>query len=912
MPALRRKGPKTHLPPEFEKKKRKVGQKTPIRAATNTTVKARALVLQEQSVCVKHSPTEPLSQRQLSLPVVFSKLKHTNDRARNDAVNELKDFLLNHPEVIQQQASTILEKCGELVSDLSSEVRHSVFSLLPVVFKSLPENDIQQYMPLLCAYMCSGLAHLHRSVRSDAITTVLLLMEFYPRLVVTGHISMFLTRLADLISTSKPSAPTMVGHSQARIFANFDEVPLFNPEDPQAISISDDLMGSDKFQFKLVVVEGIARIVETMLTQSKAMLPTSLPVSTVDYMECLQGLKLYTTSPIPKITGPCTTTLSGANEVLNKLFMTIEKPLIEIWIECGASSPHPSCLPVLKLLLELLNTLLLNTSFAVWRNPDTLHRYLGHIFRCFPIAHKIAHNEKDKSHVTSSNILICCILSHFFPLCANETTLPQWVETIFDNLISLISHQDDDGRGTTYLPPEAVKIFPVLIRGLALPDTFLVEKLRLYTAFTQCFIHCPVRSTLKSECVSLLTTQIYSNSHVISELGNPKLHEVFKTCFGYIPKLLWELKTSNVEMTANILRSLQYYGRTHPTPTFASFQDGLIPFFFTTIPHPKRKGEVKNIYGPFVSLPPQIQIQALNILYYFPALSHSMLRSIAGCSLSPQLIPDILSAIFDLVQTHYERCDESLLEHVGFLTSIYVSAIGARSNTVTGKRRHSSIVLPSASFWNAVEAVCDAIKMIPSRFSCIDYCKQTVANLLSRPDCDSDVTKSVLMFVYSFFPTSVSSLHPDISPPSSSYVVLPGDLLHNVVTSVSKCIFSLDSTPSRPVASETLDTADKITLLELPTLYVDLFLRLEHLLRDVMDHITETVKRDNKNAHSASRVLLGLLEGAGRSLISALQRPENKAATKALAGFLEGLPNSPIDPTTMTKIKSDIAVLLGQ
>ena len=99
------------MPPkggDFKKRKQKVGKKklAPVNA-TVTQFKAKSVVLAAQSVSVVDK-AEPTTSRNLTLAELQTQLKHYSDDTRHDAARGIVELLSSHPQLILQNATTLL------------------------------------------------------------------------------------------------------------------------------------------------------------------------------------------------------------------------------------------------------------------------------------------------------------------------------------------------------------------------------------------------------------------------------------------------------------------------------------------------------------------------------------------------------------------------------------------------------------------------------------------------------------------------------------------------------------------------------------------------------------------------------------------------------------------------------------
>jgi hypothetical protein len=135
-----------------------------------------------------------------------------------------------------------------------------------------------------------------------------------------------------------------------------------------------------------------------------------------------------------------------------------------------------------------------------------------------------------------------------------------------------------------------------------------------------------------------------------------------------LPKLVWHLGTKSLNTTNTVLKiilGLFQKGAIQKEMTL-DFIRGFIPFFYT-----QSKSE-KDVFGPFVDLPVDVQMTALNILWYaceFPSL---LLRALSVCASVPKVASPSRRYIIDLV--HHVRETIGLPLQLSFIVSILASA----------------------------------------------------------------------------------------------------------------------------------------------------------------------------------------------------------------------------------------------
>ncbi|KAM3583048.1 rRNA processing protein [Umbelopsis sp. WA50703] len=115
-----------------------------------------------------------------------------------------------------------------------------------------------------------------------------------------------------------------------------------------------------------------------------------------------------------------------------------------------------------------------------------------------------------------------------------------------------------------------------------------------------------------------------------------------------LPKLLWEIKDTNIETTSKILDIFNIVAKCDGERIFGqqlltSIQLSLVPYFFVTLP---TKGDV---YGPFISLPTDQQKQVIEFLYYAGDIPEKLVSSISRCQQDERLSLETLSYLNETI-----------------------------------------------------------------------------------------------------------------------------------------------------------------------------------------------------------------------------------------------------------------------
>ncbi|RUP50990.1 hypothetical protein BC936DRAFT_136721 [Jimgerdemannia flammicorona] len=97
-----------------------------------------------------------------------------------------------------------------------------------------------------------------------------------------------------------------------------------------------------------------------------------------------------------------------------------------------------------------------------------------------------------------------------------------------------------------------------------------------------------------------------------------------------LPKLLWELKAGSMETSRVILETLCDIAKRQARSVFEdevfdTLEKSMIPFYYVNVPN---KGP---LFGPFLSLTEDLQLTALEFLFYMPKISDKMETALREC-----------------------------------------------------------------------------------------------------------------------------------------------------------------------------------------------------------------------------------------------------------------------------------------
>lgn len=197
---------------DFKRVRGKVGKKLPRAVnATDTTVKAKAISLREQSVAVERGGAA-LTSRGLTLRETLSQLSHPAARVRRDALVGLGELCASSPEAVRASGSAALAAAAALASDEDADVRKELARVAgDALFPTLGAPALRASLPLLVARVSAALTHHRPGVRRDALRLLEIVAERVPGEVAREHAAPALEHFAAMLSHASRGATLSAG-----------------------------------------------------------------------------------------------------------------------------------------------------------------------------------------------------------------------------------------------------------------------------------------------------------------------------------------------------------------------------------------------------------------------------------------------------------------------------------------------------------------------------------------------------------------------------------------------------------------------------------------------------------------------------------------------------------------------------
>ncbi|KAL6845843.1 hypothetical protein ACP4OV_024418 [Aristida adscensionis] len=609
------------------KYKHKVGRKLPPpKNATNTEIKAKAIVLPEQSMASERAGMA-VNKRGLTLRELLQQTTHYNANVRRAALNGIKDIVVKHPAELKLHKVAIIEKLQERICDTDKVVRESLYNILQsLIFPSLKEDNAistRSTLFLLMANILNGMTHLSMDIQLTAFRFLELVVLNFP--------------------TSFP------GYAE-QVFSNFVAV------------LSNDRMHLHDRNKVNSVLSGLGHCLSLVAKVTKNdddasnrqvhnLSTRELWKSTTD--DDSSGGRAYVMSSL----------LVNLQNLVQILINSIEVSASELCAKSAIDAQSSEALLSALHCLDLICRIFIHEakkpqlSFSVSETrfgPDWLRSSLLVHLKSLWGVKRLFHEKGDDKififNVKIAEIFLCLsawIDSTMFPaeefcqfvssLLAKAKTLrnKDLVEMYLSSLITsiplLVCNAPDDSKG------------------------YLLE------AFTDGFRDCRV------DCKLILPYLDAVGEMLLSEKTGMQFSESDSGMLDYhgawiheLPGILLQSIDKAPSVTKVVLELLLRVGQCLPM-----MDCGKLRPFIKLFGEKSPLGTIE--LGPFVKLTRDCQELAISCLYYFPSLLPDIIGPLASCCLSDMLEPFILLRVLEVLQSIYKAGNLQITEQLSFL-----------------------------------------------------------------------------------------------------------------------------------------------------------------------------------------------------------------------------------------------------
>uniref|UniRef100_A0A8R1DQR3 Ipi1_N domain-containing protein n=2 Tax=Caenorhabditis japonica TaxID=281687 RepID=A0A8R1DQR3_CAEJA len=168
---------------DFKKVKLKVGKKLKKTTTTDTTIKAKRVVLATQLEEKQESDDNPLSFRGLTLDELCKQMGHFNSKVKQNAIQGLKQILTSRPDLVNIHLRSLVPCVAVHVSNATLEgpTRQNLLNLYRILCTASTEA-MSAHITLFLAHVLRALTNIVLDVRHLALSTLSILLDRYPSL----------------------------------------------------------------------------------------------------------------------------------------------------------------------------------------------------------------------------------------------------------------------------------------------------------------------------------------------------------------------------------------------------------------------------------------------------------------------------------------------------------------------------------------------------------------------------------------------------------------------------------------------------------------------------------------------------------------------------------------------------------
>ena len=170
---------------DFKHRKAKVGgRKLPALNSTKTSFQFRTLRV---AAGAEHDDTPetgtvPSSVGSISFSQCMGNLKHHNVNIRRGALQQLTSLFQHSAASLRLHLSDVLSALGTRLTDTESTVRSATLDCLIAALEAVQGASLAPHLPVLVAYLASGMTKLHASQRLDTLAALLAVLARVPHL----------------------------------------------------------------------------------------------------------------------------------------------------------------------------------------------------------------------------------------------------------------------------------------------------------------------------------------------------------------------------------------------------------------------------------------------------------------------------------------------------------------------------------------------------------------------------------------------------------------------------------------------------------------------------------------------------------------------------------------------------------
>jgi hypothetical protein len=592
---------------DFAKKRLKVGakKKLPARTATKAIARTRVIALPPQTLRTERAAVA--THRNVTLSELLVQCAHFAHKTRRDALTGVRELLQSpaHCHVVANGGSlhAMLDRLLAMIADEAADVRKALAAALDALWAAAEPRVVAPFANLIVAHFCAALTHMHETVRVEALALLNRFLAAHPAAAAPPPLWV---PLCSCFDSDGLLALAITGRSAVRP------------------AIRDSVLGT------------LDRLLDVALRHTDGGLApaaSGAPLTIVRSVDAAADATVVATSP------------AQLDAFVLRFGERGVPTLLQCWLESVPAEPRPSVVDltrmraVLHVLLRLLRVVRHRTGARVsrehlaaeWRRRF-LRNFEQYVFVHFPL---LAPDTSDGNGVDNIddtrlgiNVAIAELMVMFLPLPVRQQ--PAWIAGKLLPFVESMFRAPLNARRAATVAP-LLDVAQTLIDDLGSD----AQRLQLFDAFACFFKALQPAAPIKRVCVALLRRIVDRSTPDDTSL--PEL-ELIIGCVVALPRMLWQLKDSDVDASLSLLDTMLAFAHRHARQrnALALLESGLQPLFFTY-----RRDNNAPLFGPFVLLPDALQRRALDLARYVLEATHSdaLVRAIAACCVTTTAPP---------------------------------------------------------------------------------------------------------------------------------------------------------------------------------------------------------------------------------------------------------------------------------
>lgn len=761
---------------DFQKVKLKVGKTKPkADNATNTSFRTKGIHLSEQ---LRRDTSGPTTHRQLGINELLSQLHHYNANVKNSALLGLRELLSGNPSLLEQHLSRLLSEVAAVFTDKDGNVRVAATRVLRFIAQSVPAEQVAPFFPLLSAHLSCAMTHIEPGIHEDAMKVLDVLLEHYPALL-AARPAVLLTNFLELISHKQNSSGAKkTQDAKGRTWA---------------LSVNPSRAMTSQ-QWRLSVLSRLGRFLQAVVEERPVeesdnfgqdgvfgssgegkLTPLYLNWEELTYNK--SGVRVYEHSgakPTPRSTFKLRPEIDSAPALgegldsadsVQSFAATLVPLLLEVWVEASTSdSPwnnsegaHLLTPDAMSVMFQVLSVLQLLRKLApqqehqealdAWFHKEYLGDFKQHFMKNFPYGARDTPKHKKKVDLKRTKQAAAVPGQTVEPLALNIT--------LCQVMVSLSQRQgvgrETDGDWLTPLRTfvrntlsSGVKVSYKQLHMLLVTVWKMVLTQRSKTVTEELLAAVYVYYKQKSLTVQtrLLLLSFFGKLY-LQEQGHSHIarSKVLSCWLASLPVQLTQVGYRSPDYSARLISSIQAAASKGNKDLLNSLQTHACELF-----DPQD--------GVMITLPAESQQQMVQLIYFLPKISQSLLANLSYCLTAGRISASLAASLIRIV--HFRSSlsgwsngsQEAALQDVDYISFLFSTLMGFSSERLAQLQEDEDEHMPSSSLsplclyptpleqfthhWDVVEEVCHTLETLGSKSQCFDIFQNGICKYLTK------------------------------------------------------------------------------------------------------------------------------------------------------------------------------------